>query len=609
MPIVAMPDGAHVQFPDEMPPDQIRALIQSRFPHVGSSGPRHGYVGTFDDPAPPKGSIFDFTDPAGKQYTVNGPAGSTPEQAFAILQQHLGQQPSGGKLGTTFDAEGARKAGYSEAEIRGVKGALAAGYTPQEISDHLSKPRGMFDDIPPVGDKQSSALPDGFIPDQPAAGSGGFLANAADFVKSMPEGAATALRNYGRGHQIEAEFFNQPFTGGAIDAGPDIPTGLPTPQGKAGEYGAALGEALGNPLSYLGSAGLPIKVAGAVLSAMGGKAGEDTGIPGGRLAGAVLGSATAAKTLGLKAAVPTEAELAAAKDAGYTAARNSGVELDPQKFASDFAAQAERHLTQSEKYAFTGGKDGTAPRTLGLLEKLKNPPEDAVVTASGLDTLRRQINDIAGETRDFKPTADAKAAMVLKRLYADYLENVPETHVLAGSAPDYAMAVGEANANNAALQRLKTFDARVTKAQNAADRQISGSLESQIKSKAGGMLDNPKALRGLTQNEIDQLQLINSGNLPSNLLRQAGKGGAAHVIPVALNAAHIFASPATGIPLFAGMVGSRLASEAITKSRAGKLAEMLAKRSPLYEQRVNALPPARPSAVRGAVLRAVAGGM
>ena len=190
MPIVAMPDGAHVQFPDEMPPDQIRALIQSRFPHVGSSGPRHGYVGTFDDPAPPKGSIFDFTDPAGKQYTVNGPAGSTPEQAFAILQQHLGQQPSGGKLGTTFDAEGARKAGYSEAEIRGVKGALAAGYTPQEISDHLSKPRGMFDDIPPVGDKQSSALPDGFIPDQPAAGSGGFLANAADFVKSMPEGAA-----------------------------------------------------------------------------------------------------------------------------------------------------------------------------------------------------------------------------------------------------------------------------------------------------------------------------------------------------------------------------------------------------------------------------------
>jgi hypothetical protein len=29
---------------------------------------------------------FDFTSPTGKQYTVSGPDGATPEQAFAILQ-------------------------------------------------------------------------------------------------------------------------------------------------------------------------------------------------------------------------------------------------------------------------------------------------------------------------------------------------------------------------------------------------------------------------------------------------------------------------------------------------------------------------------------------
>jgi hypothetical protein len=131
MPIVQMPDGAHVQFPDNMPPDQIRSLILQKFPDAAKSG------GTLA--SAPKGSIFDFTSPEGKEYTVNGPAGSTPEQAFAILQQHLGQQPSGGKLGTTFDAEGARKAGYTDAEIQGVQKALAAGYTPQEIGDHLSQ--------------------------------------------------------------------------------------------------------------------------------------------------------------------------------------------------------------------------------------------------------------------------------------------------------------------------------------------------------------------------------------------------------------------------------------------------------------------------------------
>lgn len=35
MPIVAMPDGAQVQFPDDMPSDQIRSLIVQKFPELG----------------------------------------------------------------------------------------------------------------------------------------------------------------------------------------------------------------------------------------------------------------------------------------------------------------------------------------------------------------------------------------------------------------------------------------------------------------------------------------------------------------------------------------------------------------------------------------------
>jgi hypothetical protein len=35
MPVVAMPDGAQVSFPDEMPPDQIRSMILQKFPSVG----------------------------------------------------------------------------------------------------------------------------------------------------------------------------------------------------------------------------------------------------------------------------------------------------------------------------------------------------------------------------------------------------------------------------------------------------------------------------------------------------------------------------------------------------------------------------------------------
>jgi hypothetical protein len=36
MPVVAMPDGSQVSFPDEMPPDQIRSMILQKFPNAGS---------------------------------------------------------------------------------------------------------------------------------------------------------------------------------------------------------------------------------------------------------------------------------------------------------------------------------------------------------------------------------------------------------------------------------------------------------------------------------------------------------------------------------------------------------------------------------------------
>jgi hypothetical protein len=32
---------------------------------------------------------FDFQSPDGRKYSITGPEGATPEQAFAVLQQHL----------------------------------------------------------------------------------------------------------------------------------------------------------------------------------------------------------------------------------------------------------------------------------------------------------------------------------------------------------------------------------------------------------------------------------------------------------------------------------------------------------------------------------------
>ncbi len=73
---------------------------------------------------------FEFTSPEGKQYTVDGPAGATKEQAFSILQQKL----SGPKLGPKDIPDSAPLQENSGQPVKDdsllsdkVKGALGAG--------------------------------------------------------------------------------------------------------------------------------------------------------------------------------------------------------------------------------------------------------------------------------------------------------------------------------------------------------------------------------------------------------------------------------------------------------------------------------------------------
>ena len=382
-----------------------------------------------------------------------------------------------------------------------------------------------------------------------------------------------------------------------------------------GKLVGSAAEFAGNPFSYVGPGGLAMKLGAAAAGGVGSEAaGEATaGTPyegAARLAGGVLGSVSGAKTLGpksVKAEIPTAAELKTAAKGGYDAALNSGLQLKPSA-VSDFA-------TTSQQSLFNDGFTETiAPKTLAVLDRLSSPPAGAIATPSGLNSVRQTLGRIASETQPahggaVKPTPDAAAASRVLDDFHGWTKNIPQADVLAGDAAAYSRAIEEANQNYAASQRLGNVDARLTKAETATDRQVSGSLDSQIKSKVGAMLDNPARLRGLSPEEIDQLRLINSGSLTSNVLRQLGRGGAG-VIPTGAHIAGAIATGGASIPYSLGigipLYAARKASEAMTVARANALAQMLAKRSPLYQQRLNALPPPSPSAVPGAVLRAIA---
>lgn len=71
---------------------------------------------------------FEFNGPDGKTYSVDGPAGSTPEQAFAILQQQLGDQ-------NPVTTTGLAKA----VGIGAVKGTLGLAGAPADLTGLAAK--------------------------------------------------------------------------------------------------------------------------------------------------------------------------------------------------------------------------------------------------------------------------------------------------------------------------------------------------------------------------------------------------------------------------------------------------------------------------------------
>ena len=207
---------------------------------------------------------FQFTSPEGKKYTVTGPEGATPEQAFQILQGQLG---GGGQKAPTAEK-------------------------PSGLMDFFkSIPRGIVGGAT----KAASAL------GQAEAGQQGMEGvPSGDEVMKMLQPHLP----YGFGHQ---------------------------PQTAGGRYGAAAGEALGNPSTYMGGPGGFLRgAASGVAGALGAEAGSD--LTKGSLAGRLIGGAVGGITPGLvERGVARVATPIVPRSAERTAAANflktEGVEL------------------------------------------------------------------------------------------------------------------------------------------------------------------------------------------------------------------------------------------------------------------------------------------
>ncbi|RTM11571.1 MAG: hypothetical protein EKK33_21340 [Bradyrhizobiaceae bacterium] len=108
-------------------------------------------------------------------------------------------------------------------------------------------------------------------------------AGTGDFFRSIPRGVVSGFNSaasaLGRATQAE---MGQDVDAPTPEQGMQIlekeVTGpMYRPEGRAGQFGASVGEFLGNPASYMAAGGMPLKVGAAVLGGLGSEAGGQLG--------------------------------------------------------------------------------------------------------------------------------------------------------------------------------------------------------------------------------------------------------------------------------------------------------------------------------------------
>lgn len=318
---------------------------------------------------------FDFTSPDGKTYSVDGPEGATSEQAFQMLQQHLGSQEATTPGGVPIGANGVPRV---------VIGPDQATDAPSLAGD-IAKSGG-------IGLAQGAIGIAGMIPD----------------IAGLAKGAANKFLfdpvfNAISGPQKTASPDQQPPNINSMLGSDNIRKTIEgvtgdfyKPQTTAGEYARTIGEFAPNMLGGLGGVGrklLTNVLAPSIFSETAGQLTEGTAAePFARFAGGVAGGVGAAKvgaSLAKRpAAVPSADDLLKTGGRQFEAVRTSGATVDSND--AQIIAQGIRGKLLQD------GADPEAQKLVfNVLDRLEaKGAAGQPIPYSEIDVLRKNLNNL-----------------------------------------------------------------------------------------------------------------------------------------------------------------------------------------------------------------------
>lgn len=513
---------------------------------------------------------FNFTSPEGRQYDVTGPDGATSEQAFAVLQNHLGASPPqpsattgtnvsqstpstntyqvGLQDGRTLQIQAvnqdaalagaqhflrnnparpsvnitsdqvteARQQGYTDDQIAGYlaqrypdqfKEAYANGYSSTDILNHFAPPPSTLTDT-------AKGVAKGI-----ATGTEGLLGLPGDFQKGVDWAMDKVMPSSLFG--LKGAFPGDPnaYAPPSISRLPttsDVDSvlhasSLPDPQTSVGQHAqnvaSFLPSAIGGPESVAKNLLVRGVLPGAASDALG-TATQGTALePYARMAGALVAPSGAAAD-----ALPTTEQLLAAGSQGRNAFRSLPF-ATRDGVMQQWAADTLDDFQNGNK----GFYQANAPQTHSILQDIAN--HNGSAWTSDLDSWQDRLSNVSGTPRE------EAAALAAKRALEDRMTSFTPAQTLMGDPDEVARTWNEAQANYAAGMRSQAVNAALDTAQANADAANNGhNVGNATRSQFKKFVTNDVASQGFSPDEMAQANRVVSGTTTGNLLRSVSSG-------------------------------------------------------------------------------------
>jgi hypothetical protein len=437
---------------------------------------------------------------------------------------------------------------------------------------------------PNAGGASQAAIPSPAAPQSSGIG---------DFVKSIPRGAVEGFMGAASalGRATAGEMGQEPAQ---IPSGQEstrqieqnVTGEMHKPEGRAGRFGAAVGETLGNPVSYVGPGSAALKVGAGMVSALGSeaagqgaealhlgpKAETAARIAGGVVSGGAAASVAAERNLSqLAAKLPTPEKIYEGAKAGYEMLKKSNTRISPE------GTEALMNDIKSELHA-DNFRDYLAPSTYRAIEELG---VNGAATIGDLDGVRKLLNRVSANGVGGKTDQDA-ARRAIKAI-DDFISNVPDHYVLSGNPTADAAILKHSQKMWAIHKQLDTVEEESIVGQHRAG--VSGTGANRIntaRQEIRKILDSDKKSRGMSDAVKDKMEEIVMGTWATNSARYASKYAPSGPVSALFG---VVAGMGAGTGVGAGVAGAGFLAkhlgEYLTQRQIRELEDLIKSESPI----------------------------